>query len=197
MLCELVSVADPALRGLIAVDLKLRTLWSLAGRDNVLLLLREECCDKCSWWQGERDKYSGRLIVLAHFSERGNEKFDLHGDLRVNREGAWRGFYGWPHSRPDWVLPVAIPKAAPKAKATQHRRRQRRQHPRQHRRQQLAAKDGAQPYSMAFLGRMVLLPSRLFYWRSKVRVVKLTRLIGRTKPNGITSGLNQTSSRKR
>ena len=117
MLCEIVSVADPALRGLISVELKLRLLWSLAGRDKVRLLLREECCDACSWWQGERDKYSGRLIVLAHFSERGNEKFDLYGDLRMNREGAWRGFFGWPHSRPDWVLPVAIPKAAPKAKA--------------------------------------------------------------------------------
>ena len=53
MLCEIVSVADPALRGLISVELKLRTLWSLAGRDKVRLLLREECCDACSWWQGE------------------------------------------------------------------------------------------------------------------------------------------------
>ena len=60
----------------LSVELKVRRLWSQAGRKQVREDQRDECCDKLVWWQNVRRKYGGRLVVMACFTEKKEDAFD-------------------------------------------------------------------------------------------------------------------------
>ena len=137
MIMEIVS--EDGVRLHLSVEIKVRRLWSDAGRAKVRKAHRAECCDVSQWWQAVKDEYCGRLICLAIFpNKEGFENMRLCGDLRMNEESRWRGFFGRGDSIESFRKPrshesgsrqsqaangKARAKAKPKAKARQQRPR--------------------------------------------------------------------------
>ena len=135
MIMEIVS--EDAIRLHLSVEIKVRRLWSDAGRAKVRKAQRAECCDESKWWKSVKDAYCGRLICLAIFPKKeGFADMTLCGDLRMNEEDRWRGVFGWDDSTEGFRKPKpdksgsaqpkvangkAQAKAKPKAKARQQR----------------------------------------------------------------------------
>ena len=120
MVMEIVS--DGGWRLYLSVELRVRRLWSQAGRTLVRFEHRKECCDELEWWQREKEHYCGRLVCLACFTTKeGFSDFELYGDLRMNAESSWRGLFGWPGSVERFVTPrpkpTSTPQLAPQPKA--------------------------------------------------------------------------------
>jgi hypothetical protein len=101
LVVEMVVGADGRLPaqpcGLISVELKLRRIWSEAGRNKVREALRTECEVECQWWQNivsqSGCKFCGRMVLLVEFGSRGAE-FTTRADLKVLGSG-FRGVWGW------------------------------------------------------------------------------------------------------
>jgi hypothetical protein len=95
-----VSCVGEEVEGFLSVEVKCRHLWSPKGREDIRLLLRSECCDDLPWWtQQERGKYAGRAIVMVIFESEDSNEFKLCGDIKLNTESKWRGWFGWGGSR--------------------------------------------------------------------------------------------------
>ena len=97
MVMEIVTAlphSSGALRGYLSVELKVRHLWSAQGRRDVRKKMRSEMVDDCKWWQQEKEKFAGRLICMACFTDKNSSVFELYGDLKLNSE-KWQPLFGW------------------------------------------------------------------------------------------------------
>ena len=90
-------------RDLISCEVKLRRLWSGAGRAQVRADLRKECCDKLAWWTRVSNDYGGRLILMAVFPEKEDHPtkandFTFCADLKLKGQQRWTAVFGWDDS---------------------------------------------------------------------------------------------------
>ena len=84
----------------LSCEVKLRRLWSRAGRKKTRAAVRKESCDDLGWWLKEQGNYGGRLILMAIFPERAGhatkaDDFVLCADLKFKGQRKWTSLFGW------------------------------------------------------------------------------------------------------
>ena len=84
--------------GELSVEVKLRRLWSETGRKQTRRDVQRESTDGCEWWLRESKKFSGRLILMANFTQKTGNDFELRGEVKLTGETTWRALFGWQHS---------------------------------------------------------------------------------------------------
>lgn len=100
--------------GYISAEVKLRRLWSESGRQQTRKDVQRESADECAWWLQESSKLAGRMIIMAIFTQKEGDDFEVRGDLKLNGETRWRSVFGWS----DGVQSIAPPTQRPAARAS-------------------------------------------------------------------------------